>query len=330
MPVCSPTRVVAIAVLAAPLLALGAPITLNIQRELTAGRLEPGAIEPAVVSALTPLQTGDFNRAEQELELLRKANPSSPVPLLGLAEVAARRERLDEALSKLNAAYEVAPRDWRVASALARFHQALNQSADAERWMKSAILLAPNLPKLRSDFGDLYAHQKRYEESLSEYAEALRVDPEFVPALLSRGDVRLLLGQAAAALTDFDAAARLVPSSGAVHLKRGLAFEGAGKPEEAKAAYQKTLQLEPESVVALNNLAWLMLSSRGDLRQAEIYAKRAVELAPAVGGFRDSLAAIYRAQGRRDEAVQEYRRALELDPSLTTSAEALRELGAGR
>ena len=128
-------------------------------------------------------------------------------------------------------------------------------------------------------------------------------------------------------------------------LARGLAFEGQGRLEEAAAVYGRVLVVRPESVRAwvnlgnvaadleqrqesetayrraleiapddqgaLNNLAWLLLTGRTRLKEAEALATQAV-LQP--GAERplalDTLGRIQLARGRCAEAAAAFREAL--------------------
>jgi Flp pilus assembly protein TadD len=95
------------------------------------------------------------------------------------------------------------------------------------------------------------------------------------------------------------------------------------KTAEAKTAYRAAIAVNPAAAPALNNLAWLLLITKDDLPQAEKLATRAVAAAPTVATFFDTLGAIYLAEKRVDDATRAYKRALELDPTLVSSKQAL-------
>jgi Flp pilus assembly protein TadD len=116
----------------------------------------------------------------------------------------------------------------------------------------------------------------------------------------------------------------------AEHLKLGVSYEHAGKPElalreyrraavgplqgaalscqgniyaaqgqvvEAEAAYRAALALEPDNPVALNNLAWLLCQEGRSLDEAEQLVRRAIALdVEPRATYQDTLAAILAAQ----------------------------------
>ncbi|MDM7861693.1 PEP-CTERM system TPR-repeat protein PrsT [Alteromonas sp. ASW11-36] len=78
--------------------------------------------------------------------------------------------------------------------------------------------------------------------------------------------------------------------------------------EDSSAAiqeYAKLIEQNENNFVALNNIAYLLLQE-GDDESAETYALRAVELQPRNPAAADTLAQIYRAQNRLDEALELY------------------------
>jgi len=100
------------------------------------------------------------------------------------------------------------------------------------------------------------------------------------------------------------------PDDIAVQLK--LAEDLMVAEQDATGAYRQILQREPDNVVALNNLAWLL--REGAPEQALEYARRAGELAPDNASTLDTLAVVEYLNGNVDQARRSIRRALESDP----------------
>jgi tetratricopeptide (TPR) repeat protein len=99
----------------------------------------------------------------------------------------------------------------------------------------------------------------------------------------------------------------------------GLEAERRGDPVSAIAHYRKALQDNPGFLEATNNLAWLLATSRPDLRdpQAAIdLAETALAQDPGSPAVLDTLAAAYASADRLADAVRTQRQAL---ASLTTS-----------
>lgn len=80
------------------------------------------------------------------------------------------------------------------------------------------------------------------------FTQALHWDPNAVPALAGRGQVRTDLGRFALALADLDLALSLSPTSSVlsdVHSARAVALGGLGRPDEAWPEIDAALGLAP-------------------------------------------------------------------------------------
>lgn len=83
---------------------------------------------------------------------------------------------------------------------------------------------------------------------------------------------------------------------------------------EARAEAEKARQLKPDDPATLNNLAWLLARSGSAPEEALPLARRAVELAPDVAGYLDTLAEAQFRLGMVEDAIRTETRALELRP----------------
>jgi tetratricopeptide (TPR) repeat protein len=154
------------------------------------------------------------------------------------------------------------------------------------------------------------------------------------------------------AIVAYDAAIARLGVPAVVHwpifYARGIALERAKRWPEAEADFQRALSLSPEQPLVLNYLAYSWVEMGQNLVEARRMLERAVELRPNDGNIADSLGwalfklgdipgavrwlekavelesqssvindhlgDAYRAQGRRREALFQWRRALILGP----------------
>jgi Flp pilus assembly protein TadD len=97
---------------------------------------------------------------------------------------------------------------------------------------------------------------------------------------------------------------------------RGIAAEQDEDWKSAEGAYRRALALDPNAVVAQNNLALVLLRHGGDVSEAVRLAKGAVEKRPDVATLRDTLALVQAGSKDMDGAVASLRRAVELEPNV--------------
>ncbi len=166
-----------------------------------------------------------------------------------------------------------------------------------------------------------------------------------VEPMLADDDERLALGEAwyrLAARSDdaaaLNSAAKAVdqivakpqPSPQAT-LLRALIADRAGDTKTAEINYRRTLNISPTQPEALNNLAYGLLISGGDLQEAKTLAAKAVAVEPNSASFYDTLARVQVKSGERDAAITSFKKAIELEPgnleALVGLAGALQDAG---
>src|SRR5262249_6168286 len=91
-------------------------------------------------------------------------------------------------------------------------------------------------------------------------------------------------------------------------------YELAGKLSDAQQTYEQGIAKDPKSEACRVNYG-LMLARAGRTNEAIIQFKAVLSEAQV----HYNLASVYQQQGKRDQAKAEYRRAIELDPSLKDS-----------
>jgi protein O-GlcNAc transferase len=101
-------------------------------------------------------------------------------------------------------------------------------------------------------------------------------------------------------------------------LEQAVEHYHAGRREQAQAALRRVLQKDPLHAGACNLMA-LTLLRPATLEQAEYYARRAVELLPAIGTFRSTLGMVLEQRMDGEGAVAQFREATRLDPGSAAS-----------
>ena len=198
--------------------------------------------------------------------------------------------------------------------------------------------------------GIAFAALGQFDESVNDFAEAIRRDADNVAATNDRGNALRKLGRLDEALADFNTVIERGVRHPAVFTNRGLvwhekgdddraledfntalqidaqfapAWEAGGAARQAKgdagkaiANYRRAIELAPDFHRAHNNLAWLLATDQdADLRDgaaAVRHATKANELSHySDAGYLDTLAAALAEAGQFDDAVQRSKEAIE-------------------
>lgn len=123
-------------------------------------------------------------------------------------------------------------------------------------------------------------------------------------------------GQWDLALSEYEAALEKGGPSSLIQGYRGNVYFSKKEYPSAKAAYQKSLSENPQNAPVLNNLAFLYLAQKENLKEAERLIHRAIEAdPPRKPYYLDTLGGVYLERGEPDLALSAYREAEQLAPA---------------
>ena len=308
---------------------------------------------------LTDLVKGDLNTAEAAFKQSLQLEPKQIISILGLADIAVRRGQGKVAEEYLRRALTLAPNSSEVQRAWGRYLYSQKKFVPAEAAFKKAIVSNPKSADPRVDLADLYlkglrnfpeaintyksalalaptlasAHYglgvalagvKQYSQALDSLSATLKAQPQFTQAYLARGEIFEVTGENDKALAEYAAALKANPKFAQAHVKIGMIQERKKQTAEAEKSYLAAIELDSNQPIAYNNLAWAAAERRTRLDDALVWAKKAVELAPAAPEFQDTLGWVYRARGELDKATSALQKAASAKPEL---AEVIYHLG---
>lgn len=146
------------------------------------------------------------------------------------------------------------------------------------------------------------------------YQRVLQADPACADACYLLGMLADEVGQPANALQHIAAALKIAPGNGQFHYSRGVILQNTDRPDDAAAAYRKTLQYNPEHIQALENLA-VALVDLGDDVQGEAVCRQVLKLAPHSVIAHQNLGTLLVGRGRRKTALEHFDQVISLDPA---------------
>src|SRR5580704_7685264 len=125
--------------------------------------------------------------------------------------------------------------------------------ATAARQIESALKINPdNVFALISRGNALHA-LKRFDEALASCDRAIAVRPDYVEAHYNRGNALHALKRFGEALASYESALAARPDDAEALSNRGATLHGLGRFEEAVASCDRALALRPDNVEALLN-----------------------------------------------------------------------------
>ncbi|HZA96946.1 MAG TPA: XrtA/PEP-CTERM system TPR-repeat protein PrsT, partial [Burkholderiaceae bacterium] len=270
--------------------------------------------EPRILGALAEAHeaAGETNQAIETLNRWATLEPASATPLVRLAAVYGKRQDYSRAIELLRKAQKLAPEDLGITRDLV-IGYVLSKKPDEA--IKEAKSLQSTKPQIGAGFaleGDVHASTQNWAQAERAYRAALKAEPASEGLALKLHSTLNRTGKAAEA----DALAKKWlsehPTDAAFRIYLAERALGEKNLRSAVTLYQAVIALQPDNVLALNNLAW----SAGQLGdpKAISYAERAVRLAPESAAALDTLGTLLVSKGDASKGLEYLKKASDLAP----------------
>lgn len=274
---------------------------------------------PAILARAQSL--GNEGKYDEALQLVDAAKVSGDLALSARyvrAQILIQAKRKDEGLADLQALADAN------ADKAEILRNAASEMANAGAPDRALPLIERSLALRSDDVGAMEIRagilelQGKKADALREFDAALRARPEEYRVLWGRGVLLSEMGRMDEALDDMEEAWRINPFDLSLVSARADMLRKVGRAAEGPALFDAAVARD-QSGVALNDRCWARALGNVELAGAEADCAKAVELSPKAGNIWDSYALVAVRQGRMDEAIKRYDRALELAPKLADS-----------
>jgi arylsulfatase A-like enzyme/Flp pilus assembly protein TadD len=283
--------------------------------------------DPAENNNLAPQQTATVAVLKDKLQTLLRKNPFKP------AESAGAKLNAD-ALEKLRALGYVAYGTPVSSEALA----AGLPDPKNKLWEFNAILEAgdafhagdfstgeallthvqeqdPHMSAVPYMLGEAALRQQKWDEAAAQLQKSLQLDPNFDQAMTALARALHQKGDDAGARQWLEKAIQRNSQNYRAWYELGWLEARAGNNQDAQAAYEKVLSIQPHFALAQRDLGLLYFGHK-DYQNAAPHLLQATQLGLKEAQIFNFLGICYDRTGRLSQAVQSYHKALELDTSL--------------
>ena len=203
----------------------------------------------------TLLALGRLEEAEQAVRHALELQPGDPEAVLNLANVMLARGRPAGAAGALEAVHKVRPATAETVTQLAVAYHRAGRRADSEAMMATAVDLGGSDPGILASIATLHMEAEDFDAAAGMFAQALSLDPS-APGLASNHGVALWrAGRLDEAEDVFSAHLENEPTDIGALLGLAAVASARGHTGFAWALYYRALDLDPDNLDALNNLA---------------------------------------------------------------------------
>lgn len=186
------------------------------------------------------------------------------------------------------------------------FEQAIR---DAER----AIAIDSTVAYFRSVLAEVYYLKRDLRDARLNFERAVRLDPTDTDALLQLGQVNFLLRRYEESLSSVNDALRQNDKLAQGYFIKGMVYTELGDTVLAKSSFQTATEVNPEYYEAFIQLGQLSAYQGDPLALA--YFNTAITLRPASAEALYNKGMFLQAGAKYDEAMEVYRRMMEVDPN---------------
>lgn len=266
-----------------------------------AREMAPEAASVLFGMANTQQAMGDVDAAEANFKGALAITPDFFEARYNLANLQKSQGRLDDAIDSYRQAILLQP-------AFADAHHNLGSAYQDKGALDLALesygrALEGELPETRHNMGTIYQLQGQVGLAAESFENAIRLQPDFLPAYMALGRLLMEHDQLTDANSCFELAETIAPGNAEVMFNRGVIQTRLQQLDQARAHFERALQQRPGYVDALYNLG-VVLGRQGSLSDAEACYRDVLSLDAGHVSAQINLSELLLEAGRSAEALQ--------------------------
>jgi tetratricopeptide (TPR) repeat protein len=273
--------------------------------------LSPQWNYPRYTLALIYLEERRYDESEQMFQQALQNDAEDSTAHHGLGQLYALLGRFDEADARLQQAVQFNPGNAYAYNTYGKLQQRRGRIPEAEQMFRLAIRLEPDEPAFRASLADLLRANGRVPEAQTVFGQIANQATGNMQVLQSYSDFLASQNRTPEAMTLFQQAIRKSAKDANLRVLYGAFLKTHGQAKEAENQYKEGVKISKTNAFAHHELASLYIEQK-KVREAEKELQLARDADPRFGAPPLLLGQIRFAQGRFAEALDEYRKALQL------------------
>jgi len=241
-------------------------------------------------------------------------NPSDAITNRYMGHIYHGCKLVDQALPYYRCAWEQAPKECWKDYAITLYNTGTDANkAEAIRVMEQTSRQLPDESELWERMRDAYLGVKNCKQALKAQNQIDRIEGYDAYSAINRYRIYLLMQKPQKAIEAIERYLEDDPNNLQFQLYRMQLYESMQASAKCLIPiYQQVLRLDPFNALVLNNYAYLLATSRGDIRLAEKMSTRAVQAEPQNPTYLDTYAWILYLTGQNELAKLYIRQAVNL------------------
>jgi tetratricopeptide (TPR) repeat protein len=273
-------------------------------------RLRPNSIQGKVMKAAALQRLQKFDDAHALLDPVLQKNPKQVETLLELGVLAMNQRKNKEAIEYFQRAYAAAPNNIRGLLGESKAYLLDGQTAKSVELIQVESQKQPDRLDLLRELGNAQMAAGQFDAAIATYQNLLPQvkEPRALASVWSSiAQAYRYKGDVLHSIEALEKSRQGVPDNPNVVTSLGMLYDEVGRRDVARKYYETAIRLDQTNPIALNNLAYLITESNGDLNEALTYAQRAKQKLPNYTEITDTLGWIYLKKNLTDSAIDTYK-----------------------
>jgi tetratricopeptide (TPR) repeat protein len=273
-------------------------------------RVAPNSIQAKVMKAAALQRLQRYDEARALLNAILAKQPKQVETLLEMGVIDLSEKKNKEAAEMFQRAWEAAPNNIRGLLGESRAYLLDNQPDKSVQLVETEAKKKPENLDLQRELGNSEMSASQYDKAIGTYQELLAKvsDHRMQADLWTRiGESYLRKGDIQQSINSLEKSHQDQPSNPSITTNLGMLYELQNKSDVARKYYEMSIKTDPNNPLALNNLAYLITQTNGDLDTALTYATRAKQRLPEHTEVNDTLGWIYLKKNLTDNAIDTFR-----------------------
>ena len=267
-----------------------------------------------VARGVAQLQLKNLSGAREDFEAARQMSPNDPSVYNNLAFVSAAENKPQDAMAAFENALKVDATNYVALSGIINQYAKSQELDKAHSRIDQVLSAYPNVAWLHFLKGQIYGYQSNAQAAEGEFRRAVELDPNYLPAYSSLAAIFINTKQQDRAIAEYKKILAIRPDNAAVYTLIGMLEDTRQNFDAAAENYRKALEIDQNSSIAANNLAWLYaVTGKGNPDEAVRLSQAVVQRNPNIAGFVDTLGWIYYKKNLYAAAVDQLQKAVTLD-----------------
>jgi Flp pilus assembly protein TadD len=285
-------------------------------------KIDPGNLNARLIESQALLGQKKFGESDSLLAGMLKSNPGSPDVFYQAGVSAITQGKYKDAEAAFLRAYELNPTNPRGLLGVVEADIQEGRPEAAMSLLQTESAKAPNRLDIELLLGTTAVREGKYQDALAHFTKVLdnlkknakvRAD-----LYLQIADVYRRMGDRNNAILNMQSARAILPENETVLSGLALILDQAGRRAEARQAYEAGLKVDPNNILVLNNLAFLMAETNADLDVALNYAQKAKGLNPNMPEISDTYGWILLKKNLPEQAIPVFKDLVSKVPAQST------------